>query len=133
MQIEDKNDVCDPSFNRDNIAVESFPPPGKKLSTQKRQNTAYLNHYYQGLRIIMAAREIIQMIERIDRPVKTGSYSSYSGKESGRSKRGAITIHASSGISKKEIESIYQRFEKERQRTVDSVGKEVVVSISIGK
>jgi hypothetical protein len=94
---------------------------------------ANLNNYHLGLKIIMAAREIIQLIEGIDRPVKTGSYSSYSGKGSGRSKRGAITIHASSGISKKEIESIYQRFEKERQRTVDSVGKEVVVSITIGK
>jgi len=79
----------------------------------------------------MEATKVINLIEKIEKPVKLGEYTTYSSKRNKKQSRGKTIVNAPSSVSKAKVDSIYDRFEKLRIKTVDDLHKSSKVFVTV--
>ena len=71
----------------------------------------------------MEAEKVINLIEKIEKPVKVGAYTTYSLKKKSKSSRGGTIVNAPAGVGRNKIDSIYKDFEELRTKTVGDLQK----------
>ncbi len=79
----------------------------------------------------MEAKKVINLIEKIEKTVKVGAYTTYSLKKKSKSSRGRIIINVVSGVNKSKIDSIFKEIETVRIKAVNNLHKNVDMLVTI--
>lgn len=80
----------------------------------------------------MKAEKVIDLVETIRKPVKIGSYNSYSAKQKkSSSKRGITIVNCPPGISKAKLDANYKKLEKIRIEIENDLQKKSDLTLDI--